>query len=90
MTLPSGFLPQTITVHQNIVTGFDYVGSMTTFVMTALSDGTVATVGEEKGKNKLKRFSLETGRELCSTNVKHVYGITEMNLRDRSTIVVSH
>ena len=63
---------------------------MTTFVMTALSDGTVATVGDEKGKNKLKRFSLETGQELSSTNVKHVYGITEMNLKGRSTIVVSH
>ena len=54
--------------------------------MITLSDGTVATVGEEKGKNKLKRFSLETGRELSSTNVKHVYGITEINNRSEPLV----
>ena len=63
--------------------------------MTALNDGTVTAFGNQMvvigmGKyGELKRFSLEKERELSSTDVNKRYGITEMTLGGRPTIVVS-
>ena len=59
------------------------------FAMTSLDDGTVAVCEEDNNQNKLKRFSLETGLEISSTNISSVCGMTEVELKGRSTIVVS-
>ena len=72
-------------VRQNFAAGF---GARCFFWMTALSDGTVAVSGGQANQYKLKRFLLETGRELSSVDMNNVYRITEMKLGLHSTIAL--
>ena len=59
--------------------------------MTFLSDDTVAVCVEEHKQYKLKRFSLETGRELGSARLTEApCGMTEVQLGGRATVAVSY
>ena len=59
--------------------------------MTFLSDDTVAVCVKEHKQYKLKRFSLETGRELGSARLAEVpCGMTEVRLGGRATVAVSY
>ena len=59
--------------------------------MTTLSDGTVAVSGQENIRNRLKRFSLETGRELISSNITrpNLHAMTEVKLGVNWAIALS-
>ena len=57
--------------------------------MTVLSDDTVAVCGNEINQFKLKRYSLETGREHGSTNINTVSGMTEVDQGGRSAVALS-
>ena len=81
---------QSITVCQNINTGFG-MGYLERFGITAPSDGTVVVYGRENKQYKLKRFSLETGRELSSAGLaEEPFDMTEVQLGGRSTVAVSY
>ena len=55
-----------------------------------LSDGTVAVYGKENNERKLKRYSLETGEELSSTDPKEACGaMAEITLGGRPTLALS-
>ena len=59
--------------------------------MTFLSDDTVVVCVEDHKQHKLKRFSLETGRELSSARLpEQPFGMTEVQLGCRSTVAVSY
>ena len=57
--------------------------------MTVLSDGTVVVCGTENNQLRLKRFSLQTRRELGSTDLNNAHGLTEVKLGGKITVAVS-
>ena len=59
--------------------------------MTVLGDGTVVTSGAENKQYKLKRFSLETGRELGVVRLTEApCGMTAVQRGGRATVAVRY
>ena len=73
---------------QTIDTGFSQLYEC---LMTVLSDGSVVASGAENKQYKLKRFSMETGRELGSARLTEApCGMTEVQLGGRATMAVRY
>ena len=58
--------------------------------LTVLSDETVAVYGKEDNKRKLNRYSLQSGKQLGSTDPKEACGaMAEITLGGRPALVLS-
>ena len=58
--------------------------------LTLLSDGSVAVYGKENNQRKLNRYSLQSGKQLSSTDPKEACGaMAEITLGGRPALALS-